>query len=284
MKYSRGRSFLLLCMLCLLSAALCSCDKPLTVQTNAYFAPMEYYDGGELRGVDIDIMNAVGEKLGRTVEFCNVEFSAIFENVANGGESAVGAAGITVNDARNELVDFSVPYYTSVQYALYSDVNAPAVSGGSYVLWESLAGLSLGVQKDTTGHFATDKEIFGSADNEYAYRGALYGTDTEMQTFLNVQLAADALQNGEVDCVITDELSAKYLADRRDGLACLPLYSKGENGKPDHPVQESYAICVAKGNTELLEKINSVLNELLAEDADGICEIDRMIMRHMGIS
>ena len=56
------------------------------VNTNAYFAPFEYYDGTEIVGVDVEIMNKVGEKLGKTIQFDNTEFAVIIDNVEKGEE------------------------------------------------------------------------------------------------------------------------------------------------------------------------------------------------------
>ena len=56
--------------------------EPIVVQTNAYFAPFEYFEGNDIVGVDIDIMNKVAEKMNTTVEFQNVDFSVIVDNVS----------------------------------------------------------------------------------------------------------------------------------------------------------------------------------------------------------
>ena len=105
---------------CFLMAG-CGKEDTIIVHTNAYFAPFEYYDGTEIVGVDVDIMNLVGEKLGKKVEFKNTTFSVIIDNVSAGKVCDAGAAGITVTDARKEKVDFSNTYFTSVQYVIYKD-------------------------------------------------------------------------------------------------------------------------------------------------------------------
>ena len=84
----------------------CGASNKIIVQTNAYFAPFEYLDGGNVVGVDVEIMNKVGEKLGKTVEFKNVEFSVIIDNVSTGKVCDAGAAGITITDARKEPGNF----------------------------------------------------------------------------------------------------------------------------------------------------------------------------------
>jgi polar amino acid transport system substrate-binding protein len=139
-----------------------------------------------------------------------------------------------------------------------------------------MAGKKLGVQTDTTGWIYTDGEIYATADNDYGYDGVLYGTNTELKTFDNAQLAADAIGSNMIDYVIIDELPAEYIVSKNDSLACLPLYYSGATEAEDAPVEEQYAICVTKGNTELLDAINAVLADLIK---DG--KVEEMVMSHM---
>ena len=102
---------LALAMLASLAVFTVSCNSnEIIVHTNAFFAPFEYYEGEEIVGVDVEIMNMVGEKMGKKVKFTNVEFSAIIDNVKDGKVCDAGAAGITITPERQEKVDFSVPF------------------------------------------------------------------------------------------------------------------------------------------------------------------------------
>jgi len=264
--------------------ALTSCSgdaDAILVHTNAFFAPFEYYEGTEIVGVDVDIMNKVAEKMGKTVTFTNVEFSAIIDNVAAGEVCDAGAAGITITDERKEKVNFSTPYYTSVQYVIYAENSGIATktgANGDYIVWEALKDMAIGTQTDTTGWIYTDGEINASEDNEdYGYNGVLYGTNTELKSFDNAQLAADGIGN-LVDVVIIDELPAKFIAEKNSGLKCLPLYYSGDTDADDAPVEEQYAICVTKGNDELLTAINEVLDEMMENG-----EVEDLVMQHMGM-
>lgn len=267
--------------------ASCGGDS-IIVHTNAFFAPFEYYAGTEIKGVDVEIMNLVGEKLGKSIEFVNVEFSAIIDNVKAGEVCDAGAAGITITDERKDKVDFSIPYYTSVQYVIFkaddTTIQTKNVDGVEYIVWEALAGKTIGVQTDTTGWIYADGEIYATADNDYGYDGVLYGTDTELKNFDTAQLAADGITANNNDVVIIDELPAQYIVSKNAGLKCLPLYYSGETDAEDAPVEEQYAICVTKGNTELLDAINAVLTDLMKKDANGKTEIEKMVMSHMGLS
>ena len=263
----------------------CGASGTIIVQTNAYFAPFEYYDGATIKGVDVDIMAKVGAKLGKNIEFKNVDFNLIIDNVASGAICDAGAAGITITPPRKELVDFSTPYYTSVQYVIFktdAGLETKTVDGVEYIVWEALAGMTLGTQTDTTGWIYADGEIYATEENDYGYAGVLYGTDTELKSYDTAQLAADAI-GSHVDVVIIDELPAKYITSKNSGLACLPLYYTGAEGEADAPVEEEYAICVTKGNEELLAAINEVLAEMLVEDENGETEIEKLVMKHMGL-
>lgn len=264
-----------------------SCGKEIIVQTNAFFAPFEYYEGTDIVGVDVEIMSKVGDKLGKKVKFVNVEFSAIIDNVKAGKVCDAGAAGITITDERREKVDFSIPYYTSVQYVIYAvndtSIQTKKVGDKEYIVWETLSGKTLGTQTDTTGWIYTDGEINATKDNDFGYDGVLHGTNTEHKSFDTAQLAVDAIGKS-VDAVIIDELPAQFIVSKNSAYKCLPLYYSGETDADDAPVEEQYAICVTKGNTELLNAINEVLTELMQEDANGQNEIEKLVMKHMGLN
>ena len=266
---------LVLTLGCLFMAG-CGNEDTIIVMTNAYFAPFEYYDGTEIVGVDVDIMNLVGEKLGKKVEFENTTFSVIIDNVAEGKVCDVGAAGITVTDARKEKVDFSDTYFTSVQYVIYKDgTMTPDGKDGDvdYILWDSLAGKKIGVQRDTTG----DIYVAGEINGDEGFDGVLKGTGAEISRFDNAQVAADAIGANQIDVVVVDKLPASYIVDKNDGYSCAALYYAGENGEAPSPTEESYAICVKKGNDELLNAINEVLAELGSEG------VENLIKEHMGL-
>lgn len=267
-------SILLALALLLSLAALCSgCSggETLIVQTNVDFAPFEYLEGGSIVGVDVDVMQKVADKLGKKLEFVNVEFAAIIDNVSAGKICDAGAAGITVTDARKEKVDFSDTYFTTVQYVIFPKGALTAAGktpeGDDYVLWQALAGKKLGVQTDTTGDFFVSDELEAS----------LAGTGADVARFDSAQLASDAIGANSIDAAVVDKLPAQYIVSKNPSLTCAALYYAGENGEPDAPASEDYAICVTKGNTELLGAINAVLAELGEEG------INKLVMKHMGL-
>ena len=254
----------------------------ISVYTNAYFAPFEYYDGTDIVGVDVDVMNKVAEKLNRKVNYTNVEFGTIIDAVSAGKLADVGAAGITITDKRKEQVDFSTPYFTSVQYVIYpAGTMTPDGTDGevSYILWDSLAGKSIGVQGDTTGDIYVDMEINAVNGDDYdlGRDGVLNGTGAAETRYDSAQLAADAVGAGQVDVVVVDQLPASYIVEKNSGYECAALYYAGGEGEAPSPTEEQYAICVTKGQDELLNAINEVLAEL---GEDGI---NALVMKHMGM-
>ena len=113
--------------------------------------------------------------------------------------------------------------------------------------------------------------------------GVLAGTETKMKGFDSHQLAADAISAHIIDCAIADELAAQFITDKNSALMAAPLYYSGTEGQVDYPVEESYAIAVNKERTELLTAFNEVLVEMTAKDPKGISELDRLIIKYMGI-
>lgn len=262
----------------LFGATACDKDDTIYVDTNAFFAPFEYYDGTEIKGVDVDIMNLVGEKLGKKVVFENTDFGVIIDNVSSGKKYDCGAAGITITEARQQQVDFSDPYFTSVQYVVFEgdtlSVDGTTEDGVEYILWSQLANLTIGVQTDTTGDIYVDGEINAQESNDYGYDGVLYGTNTTEKQYDSAQLAVDAL-GAYVDAVVIDKLPAEYIVANNTtaDLHCYALYYDEETA-----TEEQYAICVTKGNTELLNAINEVLAELGEEG------INQLVSEHLGLT
>lgn len=244
------------------------------VETNAFFAPFEFYDNRQIVGVDIDIVNRVAEKMDKTIQIKNVEFDVIVDNVEAGRIADAGAAGLTITPAREEKVDFTIPYYTSVQYVIF-DRNMPPSLRGDHIVWEALAGAKLGSQIGSTGYIFVDDEI---------ENGVLMGTGTTIKGIDSHQLAADAIQSHIIDYAIADELAAKFIVEKNPALEALPLYYSGPTREEDYPVEESYAIAVNKNRPELLKAFNEVLTEMLTEDNEGETEIDRLVLKYMGLT
>ena len=89
-------------------------DGYLTMATNAYFPPYEYYEGDKVVGIDPMLAKAICDKLGYELEILDCEFDVIINNV-DSGKADFGMAGMTITEKRLESVNFSDPYTTSTQ-------------------------------------------------------------------------------------------------------------------------------------------------------------------------
>lgn len=268
----------LVAVICLLLTSACKNSDTIIVYTEAGFPPFEYIANGKIVGVDVDIMNKVGEKLGKKVQFENVSFDVIIDTVAAGKLANIGAAGLSVTEERLKKVDFSQVYYQANLYVIYDLKNESSLkhlmSDGNYgVYWSSLkSDKGIGVQTGTTADLFLSDEVKDG--------GILAGNKVNFFTSLDTAVNDIGLNS---DYVIIDELPAKKLVQGKANLNCLPLYYKGEEGVEDQLAYDEYAICVTKGQTALLNAINEVLDELLVEDENGINGIQALVNEHLGL-
>ena len=205
--------------------------EKLTMATNAEFPPYEYVEGDKIVGIDAEIAALIADKLGMELEIVDVAFDSIIPGVQS-GKYDMGMAGLTVNDERLEKVNFSTSYATGIQAVIVKD-------GSDIKSIDDLAGKKIGVQTSTTG------DIYATDD---------YGEDA-ITRYDNGAVAVQALLAGKVDCVIIDNEPAKSYVAANEGLKVLDT---------EYTI-EDYAICFAKENTELQEKVDGALKELIKD-------------------
>ena len=131
----------------------CACGKEnagmtvkkgvLTMATNAYFPPYEYYEGDQIIGIDADIAKAVADKLGLELKIEDMEFDSIIVAVQT-GKVDMGLAGMTVTDERKQSVNFSDTYATGIQVVIVKE-------DSDITSIDDLEGKKIGVQLSTTG-------------------------------------------------------------------------------------------------------------------------------------
>ncbi len=203
----------------------------LTMATNAEFPPYEYMESSEIVGIDVDIAQAICDKLGMTLSIDNIAFDSIIPAIQS-GKADVGVAGMTVTEDRLQSIDFTDSYATATQVIIVN------TEGSTVASIDDLEGKTIGVQLGTTGD--------------------IYATDVEGATVEQYQKGADAVQalkQNKVDCVIIDNEPAKAFVEANEGLTIL-----------DEPfAEEEYAIAISKDNTELKDQINAALAELKAD-------------------
>ena len=205
----------------------------LHMATEGTFPPYEYYDNGQLVGIDIEVAGAIAEKLGMTLETTDIAFESIIPGV-QAGKYDIGMAGVTVSEERLQQVNFSDSYATGVQVVIVKE-------GGKVQSLDDMADAIIGTQSGTTGF------IYASGD---------FGDD-HVKSFTKTTDAVEALKNGQVDCVLLDNAPAEALVEANPdaGLSILETAY----------TVEDYAIAINKENTDLQAKINAALAELKAD-------------------
>ena len=218
-------------------------DDELVMVTEAGFAPYEYYEGGEIVGVDIDIANEIAKELGKKLIIKDIAFDSIVNEVKS-GKADFAAAGISYSDERAKEVDFTVNYATSKQVVIVtedSDISLP----------EQIKDKKVAVQ-------------LGSIADTYVTENYKDATITRQKKYL---AAIQDLKTGKVDCVVMDELPAEEILKENSGLKILDK----------ELTQDKYGMIVKKGNKELLDSINKVLNRLISEG-----KISEYVIKHTG--
>ena len=204
----------------------------LIMSTNAAFPPYEMTtDSGEFEGIDIETAQAIADKLGLELQIDDMDFDAALLAVQQ-GKSDMVMARVTVTDERQNVMDFTDSYATGIQSIIVKEDSDIASV-------DDLAGKKIGTQRGTTGYLYCSDD-FGD-ENVVAYDDGL--------------TAVQMLNNGQVDCVVIDNAPAKEFIAANPGLKLLDTAY----------VEESYAIGIGKGNTELKDAINTALEELKAD-------------------
>ena len=206
-------------------------EGKLTMSTNAQFPPYEMTtDDGGFEGIDVEIATAIAEKLGLELDILDMDFDSALLAVQQ-GKSDIVMAGVTVNEDRLLVMDFTDSYATGVQVVI--------VKEGSDVTMDNMGEGLIGTQRGTTGNlYCTDD----------------YGEE-HVVAYDDGFTAVQALMNGQVDCVVIDNAPAQEFVKNNAGLAILDT----------EYANEDYAIGVNKGNSALLDAINGALEELIAD-------------------
>ena len=216
-------------------------EGKLIMSTNAQFPPYEMVADGEgfngtgFEGIDVEIAAAIAEKLGLELQIDDMEFDSALMAVQN-NTADVMLAGLSYSEERDEVVDFTTSYATGVQVVI--------VKEGSDVTMDNLGEKMIGTQRGTTGYiYASDTPENGG-----------YGED-HVLAYDNGATAVQALMNDQIDAVIIDEAPAKEFVAANEGLTILP----------GNWVEEDYCAAVDEGNTELLNAIDTALQELIQD-------------------
>ncbi|WP_300265286.1 transporter substrate-binding domain-containing protein [Microbacterium sp.] len=210
-------------------------EGTLTMCSDIPYAPFEFEDPSAetgYTGFDVDLLAAIAEKLDLTLAVQDVSFEALTSGtVLLTGDCDLGASAMTITDERKANLDFSEPYYDSLQSLLVR-----ADSGIESI--DDLAGKTVGVQQGTTGETYTSEN---APDDTEIIR---YPSDGELWP---------AMQAGQIDAILQDQ-PVNIEHERAD-----ETYTIVEEYNTD----EQYGFAFAKGEkAELIDAVNTALQEL----------------------
>lgn len=215
-------------------------SEKLIVGTEAGFAPYEYMKGNEVVGIDMDIAKAIADEMGKELEIKNMDFDGALAAVQSGKVDFV-AAGVSISPEREEAMDFSNEYVNSTEVIVVNKENPVVTPAGEELAGSDLDGKVVAVQQ---GNIA---DIWVSNKDNC--------NPKEVKRYTKFAQAAEDLKNGKIDCIVMDQYPAEELVAANDTLTTLDgtLF------------EDKYAIAVKKGNKELLDEINKVIDKLVEE-------------------
>ena len=207
--------------------------KVLKVATNVAFPPYEFYENEQAVGIDVEIIQAICDKLGYTMELNDMEFGSIITAVAS-GKIDVGFGAITITEERAKSVHFTTSYSTGIQSIIVTE-DSP-ITGVDDLKAD---GIKIGVQQDTTG------DIYATGD---------FGEE-HIARFNKGADAVQALLTGKCNAVIIDNSPAETFVAQNEGLKILPtVYA-----------EEAYGFELSYDNEALYNEVNGALEELMAD-------------------
>ncbi len=200
------------------------------------YPPFESVEGGDEIGFDVDLSEEIAGRLGLEVEWVRADFDTIFTAVA-GNQFDMVAAASTITEEREEVVDFSGPYYNSRQALVVNTAETPDIASTADVG----DGDVVGVQRGTTGK--------DWAEENLTPQGA------EIKTFTNAPDAFRDLEAGNVAAVVNDEPSSAEIIKDLPGLEIVEAID----------TNEKYGFAFSPENPDLRDAVNGALAEIVAD-------------------
>ena len=183
-----------------------SAEKPvLTVGMEGTYAPYTYHDeNGTLTGFEVDMANAIGEKMGYDVQFVETEWDSITAAL-DAGNFDVVMNQVTITDERKEKFDFSTPYIYSKPVLIVAADNTDINSF-----------------EDINGKKAAEGLTSNFSDIARSYGAEIVGQD-------KFALAMECVLSGEADCAINDELTYAYWKQQKGGEDSTKIVAESDN-------------------------------------------------------
>ncbi len=208
--------------------------KVITVGVDDSYPPMEYHDDkGDLVGFDIDLANALSEKMGGVeIQFISTAWDGIFLGLKADKYDAI-ISSVSMTPARMEEFEFTRPYLANGQVIVVKPGDTSIKSS------DDLEGKIVGLQVETTADAAVKKQ--------------LEKTKFEVKKYDEIMQAFTDMSAGRVDCIVVDyAVAIEYQTKHPDKYEITTAQLTNE------PI----AICIKKGNTELRDKFDKAIDEV----------------------
>jgi polar amino acid transport system substrate-binding protein len=195
------------------SAELDTSKDQLVVATNAAFEPFEFMKGDKYYGIDMEVAALLAEYLGKELVISNMNFDAVLLSVEQ-GKADIAMAGLTVNEERKQLVNFSDTYYNASQKIIVMENDktfddCETAEDVEKVLSELKDGTKVGFQNGTTGQFYIEGDEDWGFDGFKNLKGVGYASGS---------LAVQDMVNGNIKLVVIDEEPANSIAKATNEL------------------------------------------------------------------
>jgi ABC-type amino acid transport substrate-binding protein len=203
-------------------------EGTLLVGLDTPYPPFAEGQPPEATGYDVEVLEAIGENLDLEVEFQDTGFQTIFRDVAAGQFDTAGAAS-TITAGRENVVDFTDPYYLSSSALLVAE-------GSDIASVDDLGGAIVGTQDGTV------QEEFANEETDASdVRGFPEGTN-----------AITALLTGQVEAALIDQAVAADAVEKQGGMEIVE----------EIPGEDYFGFAVAPDNDALREAMNEALTTI----------------------
>lgn len=200
----------------------------LTWATAIPFSPFEFFENDTLKGIDIEIADEIANKLGIKSQYDNMDFDSIIPSIVS-GKVDIGIAALNITEERKKVINFSTPYLDLRPFLV-------VLKGSPIKSVDDIKGKKIGV------HEVSAKDDFVKSKL----------SDAEVVIYDKDSKAIEDLKQQKIDAIVFDNENAVRYTNENDDITII-----GE------PLAELYcAIAVSKGNTKLLDSINSILKEM----------------------
>lgn len=221
----------------------------LRVGTSPDYPPFEYIDqNGSIVGFDIDLVNMLAQKLGYKVQIVSISFDGLIPALVNNQIDLI-AAGMTITPERQKVVSFTIPYFNNTM-----SVMIPA--GSSFVpkSLDDLVGKTVGCESGTTGEMMLRQYVNST------------GKIINIKPYDNFILVMQDLENKRIDAAMVDTTAAKEFVKKYNVAIAFTI----DTG-------QALGLAVRKSDTDLLNKLNSALTELINSP-----DWDKLVSKYFG--